>query len=106
MKDTHSSDQVPRREVILEDEAGQRHVLVGDFLTSKNYEYLDNNQDLDNYQYLDNNQYLDITIHHHSILVHEHRDGSAGEHRTLRIPQGNWCMGSVEKFNPLSRFTQ
>jgi predicted phosphodiesterase len=94
MKDTHSSDQVPRREVILEDEAGQRHILVGDFLTSKNYEYLDNNQ------------YLDITIHYHSILVHEHPDGSAGEHRTLRIPQGNWSMGSVEKFNPLSRFTQ
>lgn len=100
MKDTHLSDQVPRREVILEDEAGQRHILVGDFLTSKNYEYLDNNQ------YLDNYQYLDITIHHHSILVHERPDGSAGEHRTLRIPQGNWCMGSVEKFNPLSRFNQ
>jgi hypothetical protein len=88
MKNTHPSDPIPNREVILEEETGHRHTLVGDLLTAEKYKY------------------MDITIYQTSHLVHEHPDGSKGEHHTLPISKGEWSMGTVVKYHPLGRYFQ
>jgi hypothetical protein len=48
-------------------------------------------------------EFSDLVVTKDSLLKHEKPDGSFGEHKTLKIENGNWTMGKQVEFNPFNQ---
>ena len=56
-----------------------------------------------NFRIDESNDFATLEVVQESELKHEHPNGSFGEHKTLKIVQGDWSMGKQVEYNPFSQ---
>ena len=79
-----------KKQTLLLGEGIHQHTLYGDFRIADDF---DNTTD----------NYTEVIVEKESELKHEHPNGSFGEHKTLKIEQGDWVMGKQVEYNPFSQ---
>jgi hypothetical protein len=47
--------------------------------------------------------FMEVQVSEESLLKHEHPNGNFGEHKTLKVEDGNWVMGKQVEFNPFDQ---
>jgi hypothetical protein len=72
---------------LLMGEGIHQHTLYGDFKIGSETEV----------------DFMEVEVSEESLLKHEKPNGSFGEHKTLKIEQGNWVMGKQVEYNPFNQ---
>jgi len=73
-----------RRNVLLEGEGVNRHVLYG------------------NAEIEEKAEYRTVVLTEDGFLKHEDPEGSHAEHETLKVPKGEWVMGLQVEYDPFA----
>jgi hypothetical protein len=73
------------KHTLLKGEGIHQHTLYGDFKVKEQ------------------ENFSPLVVTKDSDLIHEKPDGSTGEHKTLKIEQGEWVMGQQVEFNPFDQ---
>ncbi len=47
--------------------------------------------------------FSDVLVKEESVLRHEKPNGEFGEHKALKIEQGDWVLGKQVEYNPFSQ---
>lgn len=73
-----------RRNVLLEGEGANRHVLYGMA------------------EIEEKSDYKTVVLKEDGLLKHEDPQGGHAEHETLRVPKGEWAMGLQVEYDPFA----
>jgi hypothetical protein len=75
-----------KKHTLLKGEGANQHTLYGDIMVE------DQPKDFAN-----------VCVKKDSVLKHEQPNGSFGEHKGLKVDNGDWVMGKQVEYNPFKR---